>query len=152
MKQEDALKEKYGQDSGMRVPEGYFATLQGQIMESLPPYEKARPMLERSRWQRMKPYVYLAAMFCGIWLMMKVFHGVTQPMYSTLDNPPAALVQLLDSEDDDLRDSYYVSDYDMEEEVIMSYDSIEEFEKDFGYSLLPEYASAKITVGNDKKV
>ena len=134
MKQEEELIKKYGKDPGMRVPEGYFAQLEKQVMQSLPDYPKHAPIRDLSRWQRMKPYVYLAAMFCGIWLMMKVFHSVTQPMSLSLDNPPEALVELLDGGVD--YDSHYLplymGDFDMdEEELIMSYDNIEDFEKDF---------------------
>ena len=137
MKQEDQLISKYGKDSGMRVPEGYFPDLERNIMASLPPYKKAERTVELSGWQRMKPYVYLAAMFCGIWLMMKVFHTATQPMSLSLDNPPAALVELLeggfDFEPYQPTDNY---DFDMEEEdLILSYDNIDDFERDFYSSL-----------------
>lgn len=141
MKQEEELKSKYGTDSGMRVPEGYFMDLDKRIMSNLPPYKKYEK-IDTSRWQRMKPYVYLAAMFCGIWLMMKVFHTATQPMSLSLDNPPAALVEMIDGGMDyDVHYLPYISDFDEDdEELIMSYDNIEDFEKDFGYSLRPEYS------------
>ncbi|MCH5237618.1 MAG: hypothetical protein J1E95_07470 [Muribaculaceae bacterium] len=152
---EDFLHNKYGRDSGMKVPEGYFQTLQEQIMESLPEQIVERKSIEISRWQRYKPYVYLAAMFCGIWLMMKVFHSVSQPMLPTsLDNPPAALVQMIDEEGEgDIQISYMDEpDYDLEEEIVMEYDSIEDFEKDFGYTLSPEYASVTIKEIKNHKV
>lgn len=155
MKQEDYIKNKYGKDSGMNVPEGYFDSLQKQIMTSLPPYQEAPKRIDQSIWQRYKPYIYLAAMFCGIWLMMKVFHSVSQPMLpASLDNPPAALVQLLDDEPDfDWQfPTTETSDYELEEEISMDYDSIEEFEKDFGYTLQPEYAGAIITIGSNPHV
>ena len=133
MKQEDSLLEKYGKDSGMKVPEGYLAELQANIMESLPPYVSQPVVPELSRWQRVKPYIYLAAMFCGIWLLMKVFHTVSDPLTLNLDNPPEAIVQLLEQEPD-----FYEymaipddSDYDMEDEILASYDNFEDFEKDF---------------------
>lgn len=133
MKQEEDIKIKYGKDSGMHVPDDYFQSLQRRIMESLPPMEEKPVAPFMTRWQRVKPYVYLAAMFCGIWLMMKMFHTVSQPMSLNLDNPPEALVQLLDRETD--YDYYSLmpepADYMIEEEVIMSYDSIEDFERDF---------------------
>lgn len=133
MKQEEELLNKYGKDSGMRVPEGYFPDLQKNIMDSLPGYKKPERVVELSRWQRIKPYVYLAAMFCGIWLMMKVFHTATQPMSMSLDNPPEALVELLDGRTShDFNYLPFVNDYDFDEEdVIMNYDNIEDFEKDF---------------------
>ena len=154
MKPEEQLLSKYGKESGMRVPEGYFADLQKNIMDSLPEYKKAEPKLDISRWQRVKPYVYLAAMFCGIWLMMKVFHTATQPMSLSLDNPPEALVEMVDGGlDYDVHYLPYMDDIDFnsdDEELIMSYDNIEDFEKDFGYTLKPEYST--ITVEGHKNV
>lgn len=133
MKQEDSIQQKYGKDSGMRVPDGYFTDLQSRIIDTLPPYE-SQPVAQDIRgWQRFKPYFYLAAMFAGIWLMMKVFHTVSQPMSLSLDNPPEAIVQLIDSEayTPEYLTMQYIDDYDIEEEVVMSYDSFEEFERDF---------------------
>lgn len=137
MKQEEELINKFGKDSGMRVPEGYFPDLEQRILSSLPPYKKSEPKIELSRWQRVKPYVYLAAMFCGIWLMMKVFHTATQPMSLSLENPPAALVEMLDGGlEYDVQYMPYMYEYDPEEEaLIMSYDNIEDFKKDFYSSL-----------------
>lgn len=134
MKQEEDILLKYGKDSGMKVPEGYFSSLEKSIMASLPPYAKPAPVAVLSRWQRVKPYVYLAAMFCGIWLMMKVFHTATQPISLNLENPPEALVEMLDGGIDyDVNfHTLYMGDFDLEdEEFILSYDNIEDFEKDF---------------------
>lgn len=133
MKQEDILKDKFGTDAGMRVPEGYFSELERNIMNSLPPYESAPKPVKLSAWQRVKPYVYLAAMFCGIWLMMKVFHTATQPISMNLENPPEALVELLDGDMDfDFNYIPYSADFDIDDvDFIMSYDNIEDFEKDF---------------------
>lgn len=133
MKQEDSIINKYGKDSGMTVPEGYFQDLESKILDSLPPYISQPKQIEMSKWQRVKPYVYLAAMFCGIWLMMKVFHHISEPMTLSLDNPPSAVVQLLEHE---LYEQDYISfstsaEYDLEEEVMLNYDSFEDFEKDF---------------------
>ena len=141
MKQEEQLMAKYGKDSGMKVPEDYFAGLQHNIMASLPPYQKAAKVASLSRWHRMKPYLYLAAMFCGIWLMMKVFHTATQPISMNLDNPPEALVEMLDGGwDYDVHYVPYMPEFDADDEdFIMSYDNIEDFEKDFGYTIKPEY-------------
>ena len=148
MKPEQQLFSKYGKDSGLKVPEGYFVDLQKNIMDSLPPYKKAEPQVEISRWQRVKPYVYLAAMFCGIWLMMKVFHSATQPISMSLDNPPQALVEMIDGGlDYDVHYLPYLDDMDFnydDSELIMSYDNIEDFENDFGYTLKPEYSTISV--------
>ena len=154
MKPEEQLISKYGKDSGMRVPDDYFSNLEKQIMSSLPPYKKRDSFMDISRWQRVKPYIYLAAMFCGIWLMMKVFHTATQPMSLNLDNPPEALVEMIDGGLD--YDVHYLpfiyEDFDDEDqELIMSYDSIEDFEKDFGYDLKPEYSSLAVDPPVGKK-
>ena len=137
MKQEEQLISKYGKDSGMRVPEGYFPDLEKNIMATLPPYPKARKAPDLSRWNRIKPYVYLAAMFCGIWLMMKVFHTATQPISLSLDNPPQALVEMLEGENEyEMQYLPYAAEYSLDEEdLILSYDNIEDFEKDFYSSL-----------------
>ena len=147
MKQEEQLISKYGKDPGMKVPENYFSDLERDIMASLPAYPKAKTIPDISKWQRIKPYVYLAAMFCGIWLMMKVFHTATQPMSLSLDNPPAALVEMIDDGMDyDVHYlPYMIDDFDLDdEELIMSYDNIEDFEKDFGYDLKPEYSTITV--------
>lgn len=141
---EDKIKEKYGKQSGLKVPDGYFNGLTDRIMAGLPSYVEAAPQPQLSRWHRVRPYVYLAAMFCGIWLMMKVFHHVTDPDTLTLDNPPEALVYLIESESwDGLLESYEEPEFILEEEISGDYDSIEDFERDFGYTLSPEYSSIK---------
>lgn len=146
MREEDKIKEKYGQTTGFKVPEDYFKQLNERILEQLPEYPEAPKTIELSRWQRLKPYFYLAAMFCGIWIMMKVFHVMsTEPVYS-FDNPPVEIAEIIDDEGFDYY-AYYDSDsssepeYILEEEVIEGYDSFSDFQKDFGYDLKPEYSS-----------
>lgn len=154
MKQEEQLIDKYGKDPGMRVPDGYFPDLEKRILADLPPYKKAEKTVVLSRWQRVKPYIYLAAMFAGIWLMMKVFHTATQPISLSLDNPPEALVEMIDGDVDlDLNNfATYDPEFDLDdEEFIMSYDNIEDFEKDFGYTLRPEYATFPADMSGGRK-
>ena len=75
MKQEDSpILKKLGKDAGFEVPEHYFADFSKNLMDSLPEVkitEETKP----SRWVRIRPYVYMAAMFAGVWCMMKVFTG-----------------------------------------------------------------------------
>ena len=133
MNQEDKLKEKYGADSHMKVPEGYFDSLNARIMQNLPAYPKKRTVPDMSLWQRLKPYVYLAAMFAGIWVMMKVFHTMTYDNTINFDNPPVAVLSLLD--DNDNYNVYVMGsgepEFILEDEVGESYDNIEDFERDF---------------------
>lgn len=74
MKHEDSdILKKLGKDSGFKVPEHYFADFGKNLMESLPEVtitEEPKPSL----WTRYKTYLYMAAMFAGIWCMMHIFN------------------------------------------------------------------------------
>lgn len=122
---------KYGKDSGMKVPDGFFEEFEKKVMSELPPYQAAPKPIELSKWQRIKPYVYLAAMFCGIWLMMKLFHTVSEPFTQGFDNLPEAIVQILDGEYEDMHYLLGSPDYMLEEEVAMEYDSMDEVKSAF---------------------
>lgn len=73
MKKEDSkILEKLGKEPGFTVPDNYFANFTSQLMDSLPEVEiteEEKPTL----WVRLRPFVYMAAMFAGIWLMMNIF-------------------------------------------------------------------------------
>ena len=84
-------------------------------------------------------------MFAGIWMMMKVFHDFTQASHLSLDNPPQAIAQAMMEYEDPLpmsitAASEQASDYEMIEEMSSQYESIGDFERDFGYELDPEYS------------
>ena len=147
MRQEDKLIERFGKDPGFRVPDGYFEELNVRIMSALPPYPEAPRSVELTKWQRVKPYVYMAAMFAGIWLMMNMFHHISTSAGSlNLENPPEALIQLAESGSYDAIPVFHLeSDYDLEREVCGNYDSFDDFETDFGYELNPEYSSLEIS-------
>lgn len=150
MRHEDILKEKYGTATGYRVPDGYFEELNASIMASLPAYPEKPRAVRLSAWQRVKPYVYLAAMFAGIWVMMKMFHTVSMADRLTLDNPPEAIVQAFETDDFDIMPLYSpASDLELEEEVSENYSSMDDFEADFGYELTPEYASMNVLLPQD---
>lgn len=141
MKQEEELKYRFGTRGGMKVPDGYFESFYKEMAEKLPEYPEAPRQAPLSRWQRVKPYVYLAAMFAGIWMMMQVFHRVSQPGVVSLDNPPSLISQAV--VDHGMADVYLlpksVADFEVESEVSESYGSIEEFERDFGYEISDKY-------------
>ncbi len=70
------ILEKINHNDGMTVPDGYFADFAARMTASLPKQEWEEPktkVLHRSVWQRVRPYIYLAAMFMGVWCMMKMF-------------------------------------------------------------------------------
>jgi hypothetical protein len=57
------------------VPEGYFENFAAGFMSSLPerPVEKAKTI---SLWEKARPWMYMAAMFVGISLTVRLFTNV----------------------------------------------------------------------------
>lgn len=152
MHKEEDLIDKYGRETGFSVPENYFDTLETTIMDKLPPYQDIQRTVEMTKWQRVKPYVYLAAMFLGIWLMMNVFHRVSGGGSLSLENPPAAIASAMALESDEYIPYISVeNDYMLEREVTESYDNFNELESDFGYEFKPEFATLDVPVSPREK-
>lgn len=73
MKEEDNLRKMVGAENPFRVPEGYFSRLTAEVMERLPEKEQVVPAhRESTRWERIKPWLYMAAMFAGAALIIRV--------------------------------------------------------------------------------
>ncbi|MCS2774442.1 hypothetical protein NXW80_08805 [Bacteroides fragilis] len=74
MKEEDNILKKVGKKNSFKVPEGYFENLTSEVMGKLP--EKEGPAFEEVKqptmWIRMKPLLYMAAMFIGAALIIRV--------------------------------------------------------------------------------
>ena len=63
--------EEIGNKNPFKVPEGYFEGLSDRIMSQLP--ERVTESSKKiSLWTRVQPWVYMAAMFCGIALMINL--------------------------------------------------------------------------------
>ncbi len=79
MKQEHkhSILDRPGHPDGMTVPEGFFDDFVSKMAAKLPENELERQparMLEPpTLWQRVRPFAYMAAMFAGVWCMMKMF-------------------------------------------------------------------------------
>ncbi len=71
MKEEDKLLEKFGRKNPFNVPEGYFENFTNELMDKLPEKEDV-PELKITTWQRIKPWIYMTAMFCGLMFSFKV--------------------------------------------------------------------------------
>lgn len=74
MKEDKNIKEKFGKENPFKVPENYFKTLVPEIMDKLPEKEKPE-VVEISMWERVKPWVYMVAMFCGLMFSLRVIVG-----------------------------------------------------------------------------
>lgn len=76
MKEEDELLKKYGTQNPFTVPEGYFENFSKKLMDKLPEKEYAPTATATiTTWQRIKPWVYMAAMFCGLMFTVRVVVG-----------------------------------------------------------------------------
>lgn len=77
MKTENDILNRIGRSDGMTVPEGFFEEFAVRMEQTLPYRSEAEAeiavMPQRALWNRIRPYVYMAAMFAGIWCMLKMF-------------------------------------------------------------------------------
>lgn len=110
-KEELNIQKQVGKSNPFSVPEGYFEQLQEQLMESLPekqPHEKE--WLEPTWWQKVRPLVYLAAMFVGAALIMRV---------ATVNLVPGAQTAMPDEQEDEMQyianviDESMIDDYSL---------------------------------------
>ena len=75
MEKENNILRKAGTRNPFKVPEGYFEGFTQELMDRLPEKEMIPEMQEPTLWQRVKPWIYMTAMFCGIMLSVKIFVG-----------------------------------------------------------------------------
>ncbi|MCM1377407.1 MAG: hypothetical protein NC097_06405 [Clostridium sp.] len=139
--------------SPFRVPDEYFSSFTDRMMAELPDYPQSPAVShDRSIWRKLSPYLSLAAMFVGIWCMMKVFHVASQPSYS-LDNPPAQVIAALNDPETyeyfsmsfvDDQDQLNVSDAELEDKFNDIYTDDEQFGDILGIELKPEYSNIVI--------
>lgn len=118
MKKEDSkILEKLGKDSGFKVPENYFADFNAKLFESLPEV-KITEEVKPTMWERVRPFVYMAAMFAGVWLMMNIFTG--KKSTATMEQRKAHISAGLENEKnvDELMNYGSFSEYD----YIMNYE------------------------------
>lgn len=145
MTPEEHIEKIAGREPGFTLPEGYFEQLFASMPEALPEREVSAPH-KMTTWQRVKPYVYLAAMFAGIWCMMKMFHTMSSTEIS-LDNPPSAIVASLDNPQESIEEmmpDFAGSDLELESVVSQEYDSFDQLSKDLDLTLEPQYESMNV--------
>lgn len=124
MKQDDStILKKYGKDPGFKVPENYFDDFNKRMAQMLPEVEITPVDVKPTMWQRVRPLVYMAAMFAGVWCMMQVFANFTGS--NNLNSVRAVAEKLQDDKDnvDEFIMSGTVSEFDIlsyEDSVAMS--------------------------------
>jgi len=75
MGKEDNLLRKAGTKNPFNVPDRYFEDFTQELMNKLPEKEPMLPVAKPTFRQWVKPWVYMAAMFCGIMLSVRIFVG-----------------------------------------------------------------------------
>ena len=112
MKEENNIFVKAGHRDGLTVPDGYFADFAAKMEQSLPhrdEVEKPRVAPRRTPWQACRPYVYMAAMFAGVWCMLKMFTLMAgSDKEITFDNDPILAEA---ASDEQVIEEYIVSDF-----------------------------------------
>ena len=162
MNKEQKIEEKFGRDTGFSVPEGFLEDIYTRVEHLRGPLPEITERQKPSRWQIFRPYIYLAAMFAGIWCMMKVFSvasetavdrqvAMTEQTSVSLDNPPTLLAEAVESPEilEELEYNESISadastDYELEQDIQDSFSDFEQFEEAFDYEFEDEYASINI--------
>lgn len=117
------LLERIGRNDGMTVPEGYFADFAARMEGMLPlnleaeAPDKAYARQKRTLWTKVRPYLYMAAMFAGVFCMTKMFGlmGQTDSLDMRIDRNPVMIAALSNQE--------FVDDYfgdDMNENDLLN--------------------------------
>lgn len=105
-KKDSDILDKIGKDPGFKVPENYFADFSKKMAAQLPERD-FKVEDDRTLWQKMRPWVYMAAMFGGIWCTLYVFTSITGGQ-SKLNPAIAAAV----SQEDFVDEFVLTSDFD----------------------------------------
>lgn len=138
MKKNIDILEKVAGKTGYTVPDNYFEDVRKKIMAGTSDLPVQEPQPEPSLWQRIQPYVYMAAMFAGIWCMMKIIH-MSSASDLNLDNPPAELsLAMADANHFEWMDvaDQNIQSFVLEDDLSTQYSSIEEFKEDFNSAAL----------------
>lgn len=69
---EDNLEKRIGTGNPFRVPDGYFENFASDLMKRLPEKEKVEVVRKPTTWEKIRPLLYMAAMFVGAMLLIRV--------------------------------------------------------------------------------
>lgn len=112
MKEENDILKTIGRNDGMTVPEGYFADFAKKMEAALPERPELAAMgvaaAPATLWGRVRPYVYMAAMFAGVWCMLKMFTTVAGTGELTPMDKNPIMAEAFES--DDFMNTYVIDD------------------------------------------
>lgn len=109
-KEETDLLKRCGTENPFTVPEGYFERFTEQLMEKLPERE-AQPAPKLTLWTRVKPWVYMAAMFCGLMLSVRMFVGEKQSQSPSAASETTDFTEVPDEYIDPIVNQTMMDDY-----------------------------------------
>ena len=112
-----------------KVPENYFAQFNESIMAKLP--EKEAPVIRKiTLWEKSKPFVYMAAMFLGLFFTIKILITSTDPNPSNQNTASISIEE-------------YWSDVEISEEEFFNYIETQFVDEDY-YDLVynQEYSNS----------
>ncbi len=99
MREEETIRKFTRNENPFNVPAGYFDQLTGQVMTRLPEKKTPAPLTKTpTKWERIKPWAYMAAMFVGAAVIIRV------ASFNHSDNLPQVVVNEMDTEN--LSDEY----------------------------------------------
>lgn len=122
METDKELKTQYGTKRLYKVPDGYFDQFHEQLMRNLPEVEsETTPTTKVTLMTRIKPWLYMAAMFASIIFIMQ---GIAYVQQSQLTNDEQiALKEIYDDEADHFMSSSLYNEY-----VLYSYLTTNDYE------------------------
>lgn len=121
MNEEKDLLKRYGRKTPFRVPDGYFENFADRLMQQLPEKESIEEPTVRL-WDRVKPWLYMAAMFVGLMFSIRTLIG-TDPAAEPAASETIAGIPVDDIEpimDYTLMDDYTLYQYLTEADFDMS--------------------------------
>ena len=104
MDKEKILLKDIAKVEPFKTPEGYFENFANGIISQLPDVVRDDSK-NISLWHRVRPWVYMAAMFAGIALMIRLFIG--SPATNRIQNYASEGLKLTSSSDIDDYYNYY---------------------------------------------
>lgn len=101
---------KYCNHNPFLVPDDYFINFTQNLMNNLPEKKNIDFHPHMNLWQRVRPLVYLAAMFCGIILCVRTFVS----RYSDNSDRKASLSYSISEEEAEvIIDNSMIDDYEL---------------------------------------
>ena len=83
MKDDTELMVRCGKENPFKTPEGYFEHFHEQLMDSLPEHKVIVQLQQVTLFTRIKPWLYMVAMFASIIFLVQGLMFVQEKKFST---------------------------------------------------------------------